>query len=321
MSLKQNVITILEQNRGQAVSGQDLAERLGVSRAAVWKAVQFLKEEGWEIEAATKKGYCLRSSSDILSAEGFCAALGEHLADVTVLPKVDSTNTLAKKMAADGSPHGTVVMAEEQTAGRGRMGRQFYSPAKTGLYMSVILHPCLPVEESLKVTVAAAVAVCRAMERMGCQSPKIKWVNDIFSHGKKVCGILTEAMGDFESGIAESIVVGIGINVKTDDFPEELRNVAGSIGLVEGTRNALAAEIYRELMRLCQQLSAAELMEEYRRRSLVLGREISFWNHGRRCQGRVKEINDKGNLVIVTKTGIEILQAGEISLGSDALCQ
>ena len=104
MSLKQNVITILEQNRGQAVSGQDLAERLGVSRAAVWKAVQFLKEEGWEIEAATKKGYCLRSSSDILSAEGFCAALGEHLADVTVLPKVDSTNTLAKKWPPMAAP-------------------------------------------------------------------------------------------------------------------------------------------------------------------------------------------------------------------------
>lgn len=321
MSLKQEIIKVLEQRRGQAVSGQALADSLGVTRAAVWKSIQVLKKEGWEIEAATKKGYCLCASSDVLSAEGFCAALGDENCNVVVLPVVDSTNTVAKKMVADGIPDGTVVIAEEQTSGRGRMGRSFYSPAHTGLYMSIIFRPCLPMEELLKITVAAAVAVCRSLERMGCLNPEIKWVNDIFFQGKKICGILTEAIGDFESAMAESVVVGIGINITTAVFPEELRSVAGSIGGMTGNRNALAAEIYRELMSLCKDLSAPELMEEYRRRNFVLGQCITFTKNGAPCRGIVKEINDLGNLVVVTDNGVEVLQAGEITIGSNTLCR
>lgn len=319
MSLKQEIITVLEQNRSneRCVSGQNLAERLGVSRAAVWKAIQALKDEGWEIEAATKRGYRLADTSDVLSAEGFLTSLGQSDVPVTVLSTVDSTNTLAKKMAADGSPHGSVIMAEEQTAGRGRMGRDFYSPAKTGLYMSVILRPQIPMEDALKLTVAAAVAVCRGMEQLSGEEPRIKWVNDIFLHDRKICGILTEAMGDFESGMADSIVVGIGINVKTKDFPEELRGIAGSLGA--GNRNALAAAVYRDLMALSKDLTSPELMEEYRRRSLVLGREISFSRNGSRRGGRARAINEAGNLIVDTNDGTEVLRAGEITIGSGTI--
>lgn len=321
MPLKNKVLEILEKNRDSAVSGQELADGLGVSRTAIWKAINSLKESGHAIEAVTNKGYRLLKNSDVLSAEGIRPYLKDMYRGyaIEVFEELDSTSTYAKKLALDGGGHGTVILAERQYAGRGRLGRSFYSPEGRGLYMSVILRPEGSIAASMRITVAAAVAVCRAVAELTGRSASIKWVNDIFLDGKKICGILTEGVSDFESGMIESLVVGIGINVKGMDgqLPEELRQVVGSLFAEELSRNQLAAAVLNELYDLAQNLSDAALMKEYKEHSLVLGKRIFYKKDGRQYSGTAIDINEEGNLVVSTEEGTEVLRSGEVSLGSE----
>ncbi|MEG1870124.1 MAG: biotin--[acetyl-CoA-carboxylase] ligase, partial [Oscillospiraceae bacterium] len=220
MSVKSSVLQMLEANRGNSVSGQQLANELGVSRSAVWKAIKALETDGYAIEAVTNKGYLLASSNDLISAEGinnYLAAQYKKL-PITALKTVSSTNTHARMMAANGAKHGTIVVSEEQTNGKGRMGRTFFSPEGSGIYMSIILRPNTHTTNAVFITTAAAVAVCRAIAKLTVAKPTIKWVNDIILRDKKICGILTEAVTDFENGMVESVVVGIGINFKEPDI-------------------------------------------------------------------------------------------------------
>ena len=228
MAIKNEIALILEQSRGTAVSGQELADRLGVSRAAVWKAVKQLQDEGYSISAGTNRGYMLESGSDVLTAEGIRLHLTEKYRGipVEVFRSASSTNTEAKAAALRGMPHGTLIAANEQTAGRGRFGKPFYSPANTGLYMSVLLKPQKPLSDCMGITMAAACAIIDSLESVCGVHAGIKWVNDIFCSGRKVSGILTEAMSDFESGMAESVIVGIGVNISTEKFPEEISGKA-----------------------------------------------------------------------------------------------
>ena len=222
MSSKSNILQILEKNRGTYVSGEELAQQLQISRSAIWKAISELKKEGYQIISVTNKGYCLSDATDVISAEGIGPYLTNGSQDmIHVFKTVDSTNLVAKKMALEQAPHGTVVLAEEQTAGRGRMGRSFHSPAGSGIYMSFILRPNLTSNDAVLITTAASVAVARAIEEVTHIHTGIKWVNDVYMNGKKICGILTEALTDFESGGIESIILGIGINFSTavSSFP------------------------------------------------------------------------------------------------------
>ena len=295
MAIKNEIALILEQSRGTAVSGQELADRLGVSRAAVWKAVKQLQDEGYSISAGTNRGYMLESGSDVLTAEGIRLHLTEKYRGipVEVFRSASSTNTEAKAAALRGMPHGTLIAANEQTAGRGRFGKPFYSPANTGLYMSVLLKPQKPLSDCMGITMAAACAIIDSLESVCGVHAGIKWVNDIFCSGRKVSGILTEAMSDFESGMAESVIVGIGVNISTEKFPEEISGIAGSVG------------VFAERSRLCADI---------RSRSLVLGREVTFRQGGAERTGKALKIDDRGCLVIETSSGIETLRSGEISI-------
>lgn len=314
MAVKEELMRILAERAGQEISGQELADSLGVSRTAVWKAVNGLIAEGCEIEAGRNRGYRLVNDGDLLSVGAVRAFLPHEMQDneIILLKTVDSTNTYAKKLAADGAEDGTMVIAREQTAGRGRRGNSFYSPPKSGLYMTVILRPELHAADIDLFTVCAGCGVCRAVEELSGTKPLIKWVNDVYLEGKKICGILSEAASDFESGTVDSVVTGIGINISTEDFPDGLGNKAGSIG-IQVSRARLAAAVYRELI-YCLGRSREENIAEYKARSLVLGREVSFVQNGVEYSGKAVDIDDSGRLLVVAGDGEMKLNSGEVSV-------
>lgn len=319
LSTKDTVLAFLEQHRGRFVSGPEIAEALGVSRTAVWKTIQRLESEKYSITAVKNKGYRLETDSDRLTAAGVRAFLPERYASLPVVffEKTDSTNTQAKRLSLEGAGHGTIVLACEQTAGRGRSGKSFFSP-ESGLYVTVILKPPAGMSSPQKITIAAAVSVCRAIEAQTALTPKIKWVNDVYLDGKKVCGILTEAVTDFESGGIESIVVGIGVNcaLPAGSVPPELRGIFGCLNVKGLSRNRLSADIAASVLDAFENLEAPALIEEYRRRSFLYGREISFTRNGERLSGTVMGISDAGNLLVLLNSGEMLsLSSGEVSIG------
>lgn len=322
MSVKTEVLTLLESSREQDLSGQDIAERLGVTRAAVWKAVKSLKEEGYKIEAVSNRGYRLMSASDVLSAEGIRLSLDEkyHDYEIEVHKCLDSTNLQVKKRSLDGAEQGLVIVAEEQTAGRGRRGRSFVSPPGTGIYFSVLFRPA-PEESSdvVLITTAASVAICRGIRRVLKEEPSIKWVNDVYLRDRKVCGILTEAVSDFESGRIDTVVVGIGINYREPEngFAEEIKDIAGAVCTKEKQvpRNELVAAILNELFDLYEGLSERSFIEDYRKWSNVIGKEVKFTSGNEWVYGTATAIDDDGGLVIQLEDGSkQVLRTGEITL-------
>ena len=315
MSIKEELLRILTENAGQEVSGQELADSLGVSRTAVWKGIKGLIAEGCEIQAGRNRGYRLVNEADLLSVGAIRAFLPPELQDngIILLKTVDSTNTYAKKAAADGARDGTVVIAEQQTAGRGRRGNSFYSPPGSGLYMTVILRPEQHAADTDLFTVCAGCGVCRAVERLSGTSPLIKWVNDVYLDGKKICGILSEATTDFESGEVDSVVTGIGINISTVDFPDGLGSKAGSIGSSGVTRARLAAAVFSELI-YCLGRSQEENIADYKARSLVLGKEVNFVQNGVEYTAKAVDIDNRGQLVVHTRNGEMRLNSGEVSV-------
>lgn len=315
MKVLEELLKIMESGESENISGQELSERLGVSRAAVWKAVDKLRAQGYQIEAAPNRGYKLIKSGDMLSKQQIEALLPEKLrenTEILLFKTINSTNTYGKKLAADGAKSGTVIIADQQTEGRGRRGHSFYSPPKTGLYMSVILRPQSFAADIDMVTICAGCAVCRAVENLTDRNPMIKWVNDIFIDEKKICGILSEGVTDFEAGSVDSIVVGIGVNVTTDIFPQEIENKAGALNC-QISRSKIAAEIIKQLFE-CLNSTREKNIAEYKSRSLVLGKEISYFRNNLPCQGRAVDIDQKGQLIVETEDGRETLNAGEISV-------
>lgn len=312
MSVKQNVIALLEENRSKVISGQELANQLHVSRAAIWKAIKTLKEEGYNIEATLNKGYVLLENSDVLSKQGIAYYLTEEI-DIFSYKTIDSTNTQMKKLAINGGKNHSVIVSEEQSAGRGRFGRSFYSPAQKGVYMSVLLKTGDSLQNATMITIKTAVAVRRAIAKLYDIEVAIKWVNDLYYRGKKVCGILSEAISDFESGMIEAIIIGIGINVSTDNFPLEIASIATSLGLQEANRNQFIAEILNQLFAIIDE-DFKLVLNEYRMASCVLHKQITFNQKGEQFTGLVREINDLGNLVVSSNGAEMVLTAGEVSI-------
>lgn len=319
MSTKEEILSLLETHREQAFSGQALADRLGISRAAVWKAVKELQKQGHSIEAVPNKGYTMRSTSEVLSEQGVRPYLTRPVPRLVVEREVVSTNLTAKELAAQGAPHGTLVVADAQTGGRGRRGRSFSSPPGTGLYLTMLLHSGLPMECAVPITSAAAVAVYRAIRKVCGRELEIKWVNDLYRNGKKCCGILTEAAADMESGGVDYVVVGIGLNLLEPEggFPPEIRDVAGSI-FDPGEpvqRCRIAAEIANELWDMAEQLPATPFMEDYIAHNLVPGKEIFVIQNGTRRPARALSITPDGHLLIENSEGkTEELSFGEVSI-------
>ena len=299
------------------ISGELLAERLGVSRSAVWKAVNALRASGFAIDSTPNRGYRLRAEDDRLSAAGVRAALGEACAGlrVRVYETLDSTNQEAKRLLAAGEPCPMLLLTEEQTAGRGRRGRGFYSPAGEGLYMTLALQPRAALSQATLLTAAAAVAVAQAVEALTALACQIKWVNDVYLDGKKLCGILTEASGSFEADALSSVCAGIGVNVRTRDFPEEFAGRACSLWPRAVSRNRLAAEIAVRLLNFAADLGARDFLEEYRRRSLVLGKAVAFTRDGGERRALAVGIGENGELIVRYDDGREeALNAGEVRL-------
>ena len=317
MSLKNNILFKLE-NTGEYISGQQLARELGVSRGAVWKAVTSLKNEGYTIDSVNNKGYKLLSPADTLSADIIFENMKSRARklQIVLLDRIDSTNNEAKRMLADGFCGDAVIIANEQTNGRGRLGRTFYSPKNTGIYMSFIIQTELPLSDAVTVTTAASVAAARAIEKVTGIIPGIKWVNDIYINGKKVCGILTEAVSDFETATARSVIIGIGVNISTTDFPDEIKSVAASLGTSNPIRNLLIAEIANELTNICLDLTdTSSFMDYYKSHSILIGREIDFYKNNIRYSGTAEDIDNKGGLVVkLNDGGVTTLSSGEVTV-------
>ncbi len=303
----------------QYLSGHELAKTLGISRNAVWKAVCALREEGCMVEAVTNRGYrltALPQDLQMTAVQALCntTCLGRQL---TILDSVGSTNALLREWAATGAVGGTVVATGHQTAGRGRRGRSFDS-AQGGLYMSVLLRPQNWRGDVGLITSCAAVAVARAIERICAVDVQIKWVNDLLVNGKKVCGILTEAGLDMETGELTYAVLGIGINTACRTFPPPLQDIATSLGNLTGTscdRNRLLASILDELEPALMQMESGTFLEESRRRSCVLGRTVTVHAADGAYEAQAVDITECGHLLIKRADGtMTQLHSGEVSV-------
>ncbi|MFI3312795.1 MAG: biotin--[acetyl-CoA-carboxylase] ligase [Eubacteriales bacterium] len=304
---KEKVLRLL--SPGEFVSGREIGEVLGLSRAAVWKAVQSLKTAGYEIESVTNRGYRLVGKADVL-----------HLPEWTVLPEVDSTNNYLKQLAEAGAPHGTVVVSDCQTAGRGRLGRSFASPKGVGVYLSVLLRPEVAPGELLHLTAVAAVAGAEALEAVCGAKPGIKWTNDLIFGQKKVAGILTEMSLEAESGRVHYAIVGIGINCNQGEFPAEIEQVATSIFLETGAkvdRSEIARQIGRGILAAYDTMwqEKASWMAKYAENCVTIGREISVVRGSEARRGRALGIDEDGGLIVLYEDGTRAtVNSGEVSI-------
>jgi len=320
---REKVYQLLEERGGAFCSGEEISQRLGISRAAVWKAVDSLRRDGYTIEARTGLGYRLAAVPDALVEREIRRHLpkGFPCPGLRCLEEVDSTNSYLKREALAGAPHGTVAVANCQTAGRGRLSRSFLSPLDRGVYLSVLLRPQLPPEALMGSTGMAAVAVCRAVERVSGADVGIKWTNDLVLNGKKLCGILTEMTLEGETGAAESLVIGAGVNVShtPEDFGPEVSRMATSLR-EEGyavPRARLAAAMIEELYRLSECLGGdtGGWVQEYRRRCVTLGRPVQLlWSEGLE-QAQALDIDGQFGLVVRRADGsVTTVRTGEVSV-------
>jgi len=322
VNLKSALLRFLQEHGDDYFSGAALARQLGVSRNAVWKAVESLRCEGFDIAAVTNKGYRLISSGDVLSQAGITGFIKtQGVFDIKVQKKVTSTNTIVCELAAQGAKEGYVLAAQEQTAGKGRQGRGFHSPADHGVYFSLLLRPGTQTNAASLITSAAAVAAARAIEEVTGVRVGIKWVNDLFVNDKKVCGILTEAVFDMESGLVSSAVVGIGINITRPDegFPEELDGIATSltdrsVG-IDNQRCRLIAATLDHFWIFYRNLAGREFLEEYKARSIILGKNINVISVDGVLPATAIAIDDDCGLTVRYENGqTAILNSGDVSI-------
>lgn len=315
MSTKLSLLKLLSDHAGEYVSGEKIGKALGVSRTAVNKACAALRADGYIINSRTNKGYMLSEHGKLLTESGTSAFLDVPCA-IRVYDIVTSTNEIAKSAdlsavtdADSGKDIPLVIVADTQTAGRGRLGRKFESPPGTGTYMSIVYHPKFDISKTLYVTMAAAVGMCRAIEKVTGQYVQIKWVNDLFLNRKKVCGILTEAQVDCETGKIDRLIIGIGVNCFPGSFPPEVQAIAGSLSDKPGSfsREILSAAMINEIIPLVTSPDPADFMKEYKERCFILGREIKIHPNYNDIgiRARAIDIADKGGLVV------EYLEDGE----------
>lgn len=305
------------------VSGQTICDSLGVSRTAVWKAIESLREEGFNILSKTNQGYKLVDTPNILIEELILPYLKTQKLGrkIICLETVDSTNNYLKSLASEGALEGTVVISEEQTSGKGRLGRAFESPKGKGLYMSVLLRPDFHPSQLASLTSVIAMAVSKAIEKISGIETKIKWVNDIIAHEKKICGILTEMSVIGENSEVDYVVVGMGVNVSQniDDFSDEILPKASSLSLLGSnvSRANLAAEMLNTLDEYLRLIPSPgkEFWDEYRERSITLGRQIKVKTRDELKDAFAQDIDENGALIIRFPDGThDTISYGEVSI-------
>lgn len=318
MTVRDKILEYLEQNKGEYISGEQLAKELGVSRTAVWKAVKKLSEEEFLIDAVPNKGYMLKTSTDVLSKNGIETYLDAGLAlNVEVYKTIDSTNLAMKKRVDE--PEGLIIVSMEQTAGMGRLGRRFESPASTGIYFSILLKPDISNTEVTLLTAIAGVAVCEAIEKYLDKKPKIKWVNDVFIDEKKVCGTLTQAGFSLEDLKPEYVIVGTGINLyePKNGFGAELKDIAGHVldEQIGDIKNKLLAEVLNRYFYYYHNFSKKEFIGEYKKRSMVIGKDVMVVSPNDSVNASVLDIDDECRLIVRYEDGREeAVSTGEISI-------
>lgn len=319
---KDSVLAMLRQSAG-SVSGEDMSKRLGISRAAVNVAIKTLRAEGYRIDSATNRGYALLSGPDALTMGELLALLPEaRMERVLCLDSVSSTNDYLKELAQKGAPSGLVVAANGQTGGRGRMGREFSSPAGKGVYMSMLIRPHSLPADTAEITAWTAVAISRAVERACGVGPDIKWINDLLLDGRKICGILTELSVEGESGTIQYVVIGVGVNANEalSDFPEEIQETAGSVRMAAGRpvcRAKLAAEMIKALDDMAKRWPDAheEYLAEYRKKCVTPGKAVLLKAGDRQERAFAESIDDSFGLQVRLPDGTRrSVNSGEASV-------
>ena len=318
--MRTELLTVLREADGY-VSGQDLCEKFGVSRTAIWKGINQLKEAGYEIEAVQNKGYRLVTVPDTLSENELKSIrrtewIGE---EIFYYPVIDSTNTKAKQLAEEGYPAGTLVVAEQQDAGRGRRGRSWESPRGSGIFMTLMLKPDIRPDNASMLTLVAAMAVAAAIRKCTGRPAGIKWPNDIVMNGKKVCGILTEMSAQID--YVNHVVIGIGINVHNEAFPEEISHMATSLYLETGVhqnRAELIEEVWEQFERyyaiFLQTEDLSGLVKEYEAHLVNMHQIVKVLDPKEPFEGKAMGITARGELMVDTWESRRLVSAGEVSV-------
>ena len=319
--MKAEILKMLRETDGY-VSGQELCNHFGVSRTAVWKAINQLKEMGYEIEAVQNKGYHLLSVPDVINDVELERIRKTKWAgcEIHYFDTIDSTNTKAKELAESGHPTGTLVVSEQQTAGRGRRGRSWESPSGIGIFMTLMLKPDINPNNASMLTLVAALAVAKAITSVTGEKALIKWPNDIVINGKKVCGILTEMNAQFD--YINHIVVGIGINVHNESFPEEISQMASSLMIEAGGKRFHRAQIIAETMSYFEQYydtflktqDLSALVREYDELLVNRNKSVRVLDPKEPFDGKAMGITPKGELIVDTWESRKLVSSGEVSV-------
>ncbi|MFZ3172556.1 MAG: biotin--[acetyl-CoA-carboxylase] ligase [Carboxydocellales bacterium] len=327
--MKKEILVILKSNPGKYVSGEEISNQLGVSRTAIWKHIQGLREEGYQLDSQSRRGYCLREVPDKLFPEEVQEGLNTRVMGKCIVyyKSLGSTNDMAKKLARQGAAEGMVVVAEEQSGGKGRRGRFWVSPEGQGVWMSVVLRPKLSPAKAPIITIMAAVAVARAISRVCGQKIGIKWPNDIVFQGKKLAGILTEMSA--ENDFINHVVLGIGtnVNIPPEGFPVELQEKGTSLSIIASHRvsrklylQALLEELEKVYAQLCLE-DFAGIMEGWREYSVTLGEDVRIEGINEVLFGRAVDVDSQGVLLLRQKNGeIVRILAGDVTLRKDDGC-
>lgn len=319
--MKEEILRLLRSADGY-ISGQELCNRFGVSRTAVWKAINQLKEAGYEIEAQQNKGYRLMAAPDLMTeAEIKSLMHTEWVAkEVLYFDTIDSTNTKAQELAEKGYQSGTLVVADKQESGKGRRGRSWVSPSGTGIFMTLMIKPNINPNNASMLTLVAALAVAKAITSVTGEEALIKWPNDIVVNGKKVCGILTEMNAQFD--YINHIVVGIGINVHNESFPEEISQMASSLMIEAGGKRFHRAQIIAETMSYFEQYydtflktqDLSALVREYDKLLVNRNKSVRVLDPKEPFDGKAMGITPKGELIVDTWESRKLVSSGEVSV-------
>ena len=318
--MKSEILRLLKES-DTYISGQQLCEQFQVSRTAIWKVIDQLKKEGYEIEAVRNKGYRLIDSPDVMSKAEIESLVDTKWAgkNVVYYDEIDSTNNRAKEAGDNGAAHGTLFVADMQVAGKGRRGRVWKSPSGSSIYMTILLYPDIPPVKAPQLTLLMAIAVAEGIQEVTGLETKIKWPNDIVVNGRKICGILTEMSAQID--YINYIVVGVGINVSNESFPEEVAATATSLYLLTGVRISrakLAAKIMAEFEKYyaiyleTQDLSG--VMNEYNCHLVNRGRSVRVLDPRKEYTGVAQGINQNGELLVQTEDGTAHVSSGEVSV-------
>jgi BirA family biotin operon repressor/biotin-[acetyl-CoA-carboxylase] ligase len=324
MTTDAKILSALRSAENGGVSGADLSERLGISRAAIWARIEELRKLGYEIEASPHLGYRLVNDPDVLHADDLVARLGKTEVvgrDIRVFQETTSTNDVVEKLARDGVKEGVVVFAESQTKGRGRLGRKWISPAGKGLWFSILLRPDLRPQEATQLTIAAATTLWRAIHTTTGISAEVKWPNDILIRGKKVAGILTEMSAELDRVKHLILGIGVDVNLTASEFPADVRKIATSLRAELGKpllRAELATAILRELDREYARVCGgnfADVADEWEERCTTIGQQVTISIGERKIRGRAESLDDDGALLVRTEHGrLERIIGGDVTL-------